>query len=262
MRQASQAPHTLFVALCALFPLTVMCFGTVHASPRGLLAALCIFLGWGLCRAGRYAHSWEIRLLKVLTVGALLISAVAIVEDVKKCVSMDAKKAQNLILIVGETKNELGGSHYYLYHNELGANVPRVDLQTAPKVVAALAQAIEAGLVTACHDCSEGGLAVAAAEMAFSGGLGMEINLDAVPLAPDVRRNDQILFSESTTRFLVEIAPENFGRFARLCQNIRFGEIGRITAEPRLVIRNAGHKTVVDAACNALKESWQKPLRW
>jgi len=79
MRQASQAPHTLFVALCALFPLTVMCFGTVHASPRGLLAACCIFLGWGLCRAGRYAHSWELRLLKVLTAGALCISALAFV---------------------------------------------------------------------------------------------------------------------------------------------------------------------------------------
>ena len=73
----------------------------------------------------------------------------------------------------------------------------------------ALAAAMEKGLVRACHDCSEGGIGVAAAEMAFAGGLGMVIHLDKVPLAEPIERDDFVLFSESNTRFLAEVAPED-----------------------------------------------------
>jgi phosphoribosylformylglycinamidine synthase len=194
--------------------------------------------------------------------GTLLISAMAMVEDVNRCVTMDAKKAGNLILIIGETKDELGASCYYKGHGQLGANVPRVDLQAGPKVIAAVAGAIKEGLIAACHDCSEGGLAVAVAEMAFAGGLGIEVNLGNVPCSRDVLRNDQVLFSESTSRFIVEIAPESLGRLAEICKNIRFGEIGKVTDQTKLIIKDAGNKTVVDAEIADLKEAWQKPLRW
>jgi phosphoribosylformylglycinamidine synthase len=194
--------------------------------------------------------------------GTLLISAMAMVEDVNRCVTMDAKKAGNLILIIGETKDELGASCYYKGHGQLGANVPRVDLQAGPKVIAAVAGAIKEGLIAACHDCSEGGLVVAVAEMAFAGGLGIEVNLGNVPCSRDVLRNDQVLFSESTSRFIVEIAPEGLGRLAEICKNIRFGEIGKVTDQTRLIIKDAGNKTVVDAGIADLKEAWQEPLRW
>ncbi|GAJ21003.1 unnamed protein product, partial [marine sediment metagenome] len=100
----------------------------------------------------------------------LLISAISIVDDINKCVTMDAKKASNLLFIVGETKNELGGSHYYKINDQVGANVPKLDLGTAPKIAKKISDAISQGLVVSCHDCSEGGLAVALAEMAFAGG--------------------------------------------------------------------------------------------
>ena len=86
---------------------------------------------------------------------------------------MDAKKASNLLFIVGETKNELGGSHYYKVNGFLGANVPTLDLGKAPKIADKISTAIAQSLVDSCHDCSEGGLAVALAEMAFAGGLGI-----------------------------------------------------------------------------------------
>jgi phosphoribosylformylglycinamidine synthase len=194
--------------------------------------------------------------------GTLLISAMGIVADVNRCVTMDAKQPGNIILLVGETKNELGGSHYYMLHKELGANVPRVDLKTAPKIVTAVAEAIEQGMVEACHDCSEGGLAAALAEMAFAGGRGMDIQLQAVPASKNVTRTDQLLFSESTTRFIIEVTPDNFGRFAKICKNIRFGEIGRVTQQDRLVIKDGNNRAVVDASISELKEAWQKPLRW
>ena len=175
---------------------------------------------------------------------------------------MDLKKTGNLIFILGQTKNELGASHYYKLRNELGANIPRVDLKAGPKIMAAVAKAISDGLIESCHDCSEGGLAVAVAEMAFAGELGMEISLDAMPLSRDISRLDQILFSESTSRFIVELKPENIGKFAQICKDIRFGQIGKVTEQTKLIIKDANNKTVIDEEISELKEAWQKPLRW
>jgi len=194
--------------------------------------------------------------------GTLLISAMGIVDDVNQCVTMDVKRAGNIILAVGETKNELGGSQYYKLNGELGAHVPQVDLETAPKVVRAVAEAIKQDLIEACHDCSEGGLATALAEMAFAGGLGIEAHLANVPTGKDVTRYDQTLFSESPTRFLVEVTPDNFGRWARLCGNIRFGEIGIVVDNERFIIKAANGSAVIDADIYELKEAWLKPLRW
>ncbi|MCH9022921.1 MAG: phosphoribosylformylglycinamidine synthase, partial [Planctomycetes bacterium] len=192
----------------------------------------------------------------------LLISAVGIVEDANRCVSMDAKQPGNIILILGLTKNELGASHYYKIHNQLGANVPRVDLKAAAATFKALAQAIRQRLVRSCHDCSEGGLAVALAEMAFAGKLGMDIHLHTTPLDKTITRNDQILFSESPSRFIVEIEPQNLGRFARLCSNIRFAQIGKITNDSRLTIKDPQHKTIIDAELDDLKNAWKKTFQW
>jgi len=194
--------------------------------------------------------------------GTLLISAMAIVDDLNNCITMDLKKPGNLIFIIGETKNELGGSHYYKLQNELGANVPRVDLKSGPQAVRAIARMIEEGLLAACHDCSEGGLAVALAEMAFAGGLGLEVNLSDVPIAKNVTRADQILFSESASRYIVEVPPENAIKIARICRDIRFGQIGTITDGSQLIIKDAHQKTFIAAEIADLKESWQKPLRW
>ncbi|MCK4294064.1 MAG: phosphoribosylformylglycinamidine synthase subunit PurL, partial [Planctomycetes bacterium] len=108
---------------------------------------------------------------KISIPSTLLVSAISIVDDINKCVTMDAKKTSNFLFIVGETKNELGGSHYYKINGELGANVPKLDLEMAPRIAKKISAAIAQGLIVSCHDCSEGGLAVALAEMAFAGGL-------------------------------------------------------------------------------------------
>src|SRR4030042_163671 len=127
----------------------------------------------------------------------LLISAISIVDDINKSVTMDAKRGGNFLFIAGETKNELGGSHYYKINGQLGANVPKVDLEIAPKTASKISEAINKGLVTSCHDCSEGGLAVALAEMAFAGDFGIEADLRGLPKSTDCSRTDMKLFSES-----------------------------------------------------------------
>ena len=107
----------------------------------------------------------------------LLISALGQIDDVAQCVTMDLKEPGNLLYLVGETQDELGGSHFALVHDLRGGQVPTVDPALAKRTFAAVHAAIDAGLVRACHDLSEGGLAVAAAEMAFAGGCGASVDL-------------------------------------------------------------------------------------
>ena len=192
----------------------------------------------------------------------LLISAISIVDDINKCVTMDAKKGGNFLFVVGETKNELGGSHYYKIYGQLGANVPKVDLETAPKIAKRVGDAIARGLVVSCHDCSEGGLAVALAEMAFAGGLGIEADLRGLPKSADCSRTDMQLFSESNSRYIVEVEQGNYDAFVKLMLNLPFGQIGKVTEEKTLIIKAEDGKKVIEADIDSLKEAWQKPLDW
>ncbi len=192
----------------------------------------------------------------------LLISAISIVDDINKCVTMDAKKPSNLLFIVGETKNELGGSHYYKINDQVGANVPKLELETAPKIAKKISAAIAQGLVVSCHDCSEGGLAVSLAEMAFAGGLGIETDLRGLPKSDDCSRTDTQLFSESNSRYIVEVEPENYNAFAKLMLNLPFGQIGKVTEEKTLIVKAEDGKMVIESDINFLKQAWQKTFDW
>jgi phosphoribosylformylglycinamidine synthase len=192
----------------------------------------------------------------------LLISAISIVDDIGKCVTMDAKRPSNLLFIVGRTQNELGGSHYYKVKGELGANVPRLDLGTAPKIAGKIAEAIAQGLVVSCHDCSEGGLAVALAEMAFAGGLGIEADLRGLPKSKDCWRTDAQLFSESNSRYIVEVEPDKYDAFAKLMLNLPFGQIGKVTEEKKLIIKSEDGRNVIESDIDSLKRAWQKTFDW
>jgi phosphoribosylformylglycinamidine synthase len=192
----------------------------------------------------------------------LLVSALGRVPDVRKCVSMDLKEAGNSLYLLGQTKDELGGSHLFLVTGQQGGNVPRVDLSLAPKLFRAIHQAITNGLVRSCHDLSEGGLAVAIAEMAFAGGVGVDVTglgelAGAQGLSDECR-----LFSESTSRFLLEIRPENAARFEACCAGLPLTKIGTTVTEPRLRVAGSNKEWLIWVKLNELKEAWQKPLRW
>ena len=189
----------------------------------------------------------------------LLITALARVPDVRKCVTMDLKEVGNELYLVGETKNELGGSHLHQISGRTGGSPPRPDLERAPKIFAAVHQAISRGLIRACHDLSEGGLAVSIAEMAFAGGIGADVTTlpGPVGLSDETR-----LFSESCTRFVLEVKPENAAALKELFGNLPLTKIGTTTKEPRLRIVEANGEWLIWVKLSELKESWQKPLRW
>jgi phosphoribosylformylglycinamidine synthase II len=192
----------------------------------------------------------------------LLISAMAVMEDVSQVVSMDAKQEGDLLYIVGATYDELGGSHYYAVGGFIGNRVPRVNPQKGKKLMDTLSAAMEKGLVKACHDLSEGGIGVAAAEMAFAGGRGISLELAKVPLGEPIARDDSILFSESNTRFLVEVAPDDKESFEKAMAGVEFAEIGRITADDKFEVYGTKGEKIVSLPLAELKEAWQKPLRW
>jgi len=194
--------------------------------------------------------------------GTLLISAISVMEDVNKSVSMYAKEAGNLIYVVGNTRDELGGSHYYDLYKALGNQVPKVYPKEAMRSFVALSKASEKGLVKSMHDCSDGGLAVALAEMAFSGGLGMEVFLAEVPYQSSVKRNDSLLFAESNSRFVVEIEKAKQKEFEKLLKGVSFGLAGCLTKNPDFKIFGLDGKVCVDVNINKLKESWREPLKW
>lgn len=192
----------------------------------------------------------------------LLISAISVMDDVAKAISMDVKAAGNLIYLLGDTKDEMGGSHYYFIKGFVGNKVPRVNPLTGKKLMAALSQATEAGLVRSCHDCSEGGLGVAAAEMAFAGGLGMKLDLRLVESSDPISRNDILLFSESNSRFLVEVAPDNKAEFEKILNDYICSEIGEVTDDEQFLVLGLNGESVISETIWNLKESWQKTLRW
>lgn len=192
----------------------------------------------------------------------LLISAVSIMEDVSHTVSMDFKRAGDLVYIVGTTQNELGGSEYFKTLGFVGNNVPKVNPQRAKELMNRLSVATEKGLVKACHDCSEGGIGVAIAEMAFAGGLGATIHLKAVPLGEPIDQDDFILFSESNSRFLVEVAPENKDEFEEVMSSTSLAAIGQVTNAEVLSIYGMNGRQVVAKSIGELKEAWQRPIRW
>ena len=192
----------------------------------------------------------------------LLISAICVMDDVSRAVSMDVKAPGNSVYVVGRTRDELGGSRYYRMLGFIGRNVPTVDAAAGNGTMNRLHAAISQGLVAACHDCSEGGLAVAAAEMAFAGGFGMTLDLDAVPRDPEADRDDTVLFSESNSRFVVEVPRGREADFEARMTGSPVGRVGVVTEEDRLAVRGLQGDEIIAADLCTLKEAWQRPLRW
>jgi phosphoribosylformylglycinamidine synthase len=176
---------------------------------------------------------------------------------------MDFKQAGDLIYIAGKTANELGGSEYFRIHGFTGNRVPKVNPARAKEIMDRLSQATNKGLVSACHDCSDGGIGVAVAEMAFAGGLGATIRLKSMPLAEPMDRDDFILFSESNSRFVVAVSPHHQSEFEALMASARgrFARIGEVNNSGKLVVHGLKTK-VVEATLASLKDAWQKPIKW
>jgi len=187
----------------------------------------------------------------------LLITALSQMPDIAHAQTMDAKEAGNRLFLVGETKEELGGSHYFAQAGLEGGDVPKPSLEHSPNWLRALFRAHRSGLVRACHDLSEGGLAVAAAEMAFAGERGIHLDLAALTVAGEPSKQSDLdalkLFSESATRLLVEVAPENETDFLTVLDGTPVAAVGSITDDRRLIVRDGEGNSLIDLDTETLR---------
>ncbi len=187
---------------------------------------------------------------------SLLITALGQVEEITQCVTMDLKEAGNVLYQVGVTRGWFGGTHYDLVTGETHEGPSLVDLPSAVKTFHDVHRVLRLGLVRSCHDLSEGGLAVALAEMAFAGGLGIEVSL-----APFGKLDDAVvLFSETPSRFVVEVEPAHVATFEREIPSA--WRLGTVTASGRVVVTSLEGRTLIDEPIEGLKASWQRPLAW
>ncbi len=163
---------------------------------------------------------------------SLLFSVIAKMDDVSKSVTIDAKKAGDLVYVIGMTRPELGGSEYFAMLNATGNKVPQVDAAEAIRIYRAVGAATEAELVNSLHTPAFGGLGVGFAKVAMSGRLGMKLDLDAIPAenCSDIEK----LFSESNSRFIATVSPENAAAFEKALEGVVFAKVGAVTAEETL----------------------------
>lgn len=189
----------------------------------------------------------------------ILFSIIGKIDDIEKTVTMDAKAPGDLVYILGVTKNEMGSCEYFAEKGFVGNSVPEVDVNSNLALYRSLYNAILLGLLQSCHDVSDAGLGAALSEVAFAGGLGMEIDLKDVP-TEDVERDDFLLFSESQGRFVVTVRPHRAMEFEKVLSESLLGLVGTVTEEKRLMIKGLSGKVVIDLDIYDLKEAWQRPL--
>jgi phosphoribosylformylglycinamidine synthase len=203
---------------------------------------------------GRYGETHKVSALE-----SLQFSATSVIPDIQRCVTLEPKLAGDLIYILGTTADELGASEYYDLFGYVGCQVPQVHPEHFLIRYRALAKAIGRGLVASCHGIYRGGLGVHLAMKAMAGGLGLSVDLAAVP-AEGVQRSDRLLYSESAGRFIVTIDPRNQTAFETALSGMPLACIGRVTDLACLVIRGMGGQTIIDLTVQALKAAWQKPF--
>lgn len=191
--------------------------------------------------------------VKISVPPTILYSMAAKISDVRRTVTAEFKQAGDLIYLIGETYDELGGSEFYRFFNEIGANVPRVRKEDAKRIYQKIMQANDELLIASCHDLSDGGLAVALAECCFGGNLGAEIELPKSDLSLAA-----LLFSESHSRFVVSVAPQNRNKFEYMMNRDK-KLLGFVVTDKKLII-NKEEVVVIDLDVALLLDSWRKGL--
>jgi len=191
----------------------------------------------------------------------LLISAIGKAVSLDALTTSDLKQAGNKLFVVGYTRREFAGSHFERVTGIKQDNPPRVDPASALRAFRAVNAAQKAGLVRAAHDCAEGGLAVALAEMCIGGRLGARVTLRQEMAATDGDIDDQVLmFSESNSRIVLEVEQDNSAALFKLFEGVPLFEIGQVSNEPVLRIQGLQGTVPIDLPVDELAATWRNPL--
>ncbi|HXK45116.1 MAG TPA: AIR synthase-related protein, partial [bacterium] len=191
--------------------------------------------------------------------GTLLISAISIIDDVQKTTGSDFKEAGNLIYVLGETFDELGGSRFLSIFNLEGGRCPVPNPEISLAIMRNLHQAIKNNLIMSCHDCSEGGFAIAIAEMMIGSGYGAEVYLDRMPATTE--ETVSLLFGESQGRFVVEVDEACVEKFEKLFKDLPCKQVGRVIPDFRLKV-NHRDNMLLDVDGEMMRQRWSGAISW
>ena len=180
-----------------------------------------------------------------------IISCLGKIDDFSKSIGMGFKNTDSVLIMIGDRKNELGGSVYYSLFDEIGANIPKPNMAELQNQINVIYGLINKNLILACHDISEGGIAVAISEMSFANGVGGSINIE------NNSNNDVVLFSESGG-FVIEIEKNNRDTICSIMDDggVAWSDIGRTNDSGILHMNN-----VIELTINKAKLSWENGLR-
>lgn len=173
----------------------------------------------------------------------LLISSIGVINDFTKTVSLDAKFAGDLIYVLGETNEELGGSEYFAMHKQAGSDVPDVVPEKNKKLYQAFYNSVQKNLISSSISIGRGGVAVALAKKAIGGMLGINISLNKLP--GNVKRDDFALYSESQGRILVSIDPKNKTDFEKIMKGNIFAQIGKVSTDSVIQIKGSKNNEII-----------------
>jgi len=203
--------------------------------------------------------------IKISIPPTLLVTSVGIIDDVAKLISLDVKKSQDLVYLLGETSDELGGSEYFSMYSDirkkryLGNNIPKVDALKNTKLYKVYYSAVQKELIASSIGIGRGGIGVALVKMAIGGKLGLHISLGNIK--GRISRDDFTLFSESQGRILVTVDPVKKTSFEKLIGKNNYSLIGEVSGNRKIIIRglqgNIIVKTTVSTACRAYKSTFK-----
>ena len=182
------------------------------------------------------------------------ILGIGLCEDVRECVTVDVKETGNLLYVIGDTKKEFGGSEYYRLKGVDGVVVPETKPDVLKKRMDALLSAMRNGLIASCHDVSEGGLAVAVCEMLIGGDMGATVDIAGISPKTNLR-GDYKMFSESNTRWVVEVWREESPKFEAMMKEQHVVKIGE-TVEGKRVVMSDAKKELVNLSLAEIRKAW------
>jgi len=187
----------------------------------------------------------------------LLISAIGKVSDYRKAISMEFKKVGDIVYVLGKTENELMMSEWALSNKITQGRVPSVDFESAKTYYKKLSSCIQKGIIASCHDISDGGFAISLAEACFASPFGVEISLENF----HSKLNElELLFSESSSRFVISISKENVDIFEKTMQEAPLFKVGTVTAEKMFVIKDKNKERIIQESTSNLKSVWRRTL--
>ena len=180
-----------------------------------------------------------------------IVSCLGKINDISNVVTMSFKSPGSKIFMIGKRKDELSGSLYYSLHKELGANVPNPNIDKVKDQIYAITDSIDSNLINACHDISDGGVAVTLSEMTFENNIGCSVNISGKLSV------EKLLFSE-TGGFIIEVIDSNVDAIKKIFQsyNLEIDLIGGTTKEKYIKINNK-----IDLNTEEAKELWLNGLR-